>query len=69
MYAIRFLIHCTGKYTEVLPESLASMEPLIEERFFPALLSKMNSTLHFARQRLQVRRSDSPLLFDLDRAI
>lgn len=32
----------------------------------PALLNKINSTLQFARQRLQARRNDFPLLFDLD---
>lgn len=38
MYTIRAIIHCSGKYTEVLPESLASLEPLIEECFSLLLL-------------------------------
>jgi len=38
MYTIRAIIHCSGKYTEVLPESLANLEPLIEERFSLLLL-------------------------------
>lgn len=38
MYTIRTIIRGTGKYTEVLPESLASLELLIEERFSLLLL-------------------------------
>lgn len=51
-----------------LEEAICRIEQIREivERFFPALLNKINSTLHFARQRLQTRRNDFPLLFDLD---
>ena len=38
MYTIRAIIHCPGKYSEVLPESLASLESLIEDRFSLLLL-------------------------------
>jgi len=49
-------------------EAICRIEQIREivERFFPALLNKINSTLQFARQRLQARRNDFPLLFDLD---
>jgi transcriptional regulator with XRE-family HTH domain len=49
-------------------EAICRIEQIREivERFFPALLNKINSTLRFARQRLQACKSDFPLLFDLD---
>ncbi len=49
-------------------EAIRIAEQLHEEATvgYPALLAKINRTLLFASKRMQLKRGDGPLLFDLD---